>query len=136
MAEIERRIRTLTGKPASALETGRINLSASGATLARAELQARAVDLVERSGARLTEIRVDDEAADDARNATVRASFETAQDRLADLLAAIEGNLPLLDVIGLDARLDQKRAGVAASEDPRLSVTLAIRAYRRKEGPR
>ncbi len=135
VAEIERRIRGLTSKPVPASDTGRIALAASSATLARAELQTRTVDLVERSGARLIEVRADDDAPDDPRGVTVRASFDTTQDRLVDLLAALEGSLPLLDVIGLDARIDQKREGLATSEDPRLRVTLTIRGFRRPEKP-
>lgn len=134
--EIEQRIRSSAGRRPPVLDTGRIYLAAEVATLARAELQTRVVDLVERSGARLIEVRADEDApADDRRSVTVRATFDTVQDRLADLLAALEGGLPLLGIAALDARLEQRRETGAAPEDPRLRVALAIRGYRRGEGP-
>lgn len=134
VAEIERKIRSSAAIRPPTLDLGRITLGASVATLARAELQTRVVELVERSGARLIEVRADEEAPEDPRGVTVRATFETVQDRLVDLLAAVEGGLPLLRVAGLDARTEQRREAPAAADDPRLRITLAIRGER-KAGP-
>ncbi len=50
VGEIERRVRASAGARPPALDTSRIYLGATVATLARAELQTRVVDLVERSG--------------------------------------------------------------------------------------
>jgi general secretion pathway protein M len=136
VAEIERRVRAPAVARPPALDTSRIYLGATVATLARAELQTRVVDLVERSGARLIEVRADEDApADDPLSTTVRATFETVQDRLVDLLAAMEGGLPLLRVAGLDARPEQRRDSAGATDDPRLRVTLTVRSYRKGGQP-
>ena len=134
VAEIEQRVRASAAARPTALDTGRIYLGASVATLARAELQTRVVDLVERSGARLIEVRADEEApADQPGGVVVRATFDTVQERLADLLAAVEGGLPLLGVAGLDVRFSREREAAAPTEDPPLRVALAVRGIRRME---
>ncbi|MFK5600329.1 type II secretion system protein GspM [Methylobacterium sp. HMF5984] len=136
VADIERRVRSLTADRPPALDMSRIYLGATVATLARAELQTRVVDLIERSGSRLIEVRADEDApAEDPLSATVRATFETVQDRLVDLLAAVEGGLPLLRVAGLDARLEQRRESSVLPDDPRLRITLTVRSYRKRGQP-
>ncbi|MCJ2011906.1 type II secretion system protein GspM [Methylobacterium sp. J-076] len=136
VADIERRVRSSAVARPPALDMDRIYLGATVATLARAELQTRVVDLVERSGSRLIEVRADEDApADDPLSTTVRATFETVQDRLVDLLAAVEGGLPLLRVAGLDARLEQRRETFGPPNDPRLRITLTVRSYRKGGQP-
>lgn len=135
VAEIERRVRASAAARPPALDMSRIYLGATVATLARAELQTRVVDLIERSGSRLIEVRADEDAPpEDPLSTTVRATFETVQDRLVDLLAAVEGGLPLLRVAGLDAKIEQRREA-AAADDPRLRITLTVRGDRKGERP-
>ncbi len=136
VAEIERRIRAPAVARSPVPDRNRIYLGARVATLARAELQTRVVDLVEQSGSRLIEVRADEDApADDPLGTTVRATFETVQDRLVDLLTAVEGGLPLMRVAGLDARLEQRREASDPSDDPRLRITLTVRSDRKGGAP-
>lgn len=136
VADIERRVRSSAVARPPAFDLSRIYLAATVPTLARAELQTRVVDLVERSGSRVIEVRADEDApAEDPLSTTVRATFETVQDRLVDLLAAVEGGLPLLRVAGLDARLEQRRDASASSDDPRLRITLTVRSDRKGGQP-
>lgn len=134
VAGIEGRIRRLAaerGARGSDTEAASVFLDAAAPGLARAELQRRLSDLIDRAGGRLIEVRGEDEA-DDGRSVLLRASLDIDHDGLFALLATVEAGMPLLMVESINIRTQQAGRGLGEETHPTLRVGLAVRGHRRE----
>ena len=131
LAQTESRVRVRAADSRTAPEgdTAALFLAARGSTLARAELQQRLADLVERTGGRLIEVRGDEEPeAAASLSIPLRLSLDIGNDGLFELLIAIETGLPLLTVETLNVRPAPKRS-TGPDPDPVLRIALVVRGY-------
>jgi general secretion pathway protein M len=136
LARLEAKVRGLAAAPQAApAATASPFLDAETPSLARAELQKRLVDLVERAGGRFVEVQMEDEPSPaDPKSLLARVTLDARNPGLVDLLAAIETGRPVLTVEGLNVRPAPNRTA-GTEEDPVLRVAVAVRGYQREGKP-
>ena len=105
-----------------------IYLSATSLTLAKAEIQQLVARMIDRVAGRLIEAQVaaDGEPDNDRQAVRVRATFDTTNKNLFELLYAIEMGVPLLVVEQISIRTLPSRSE-GHENDPILRVSLSVR---------
>lgn len=128
LAQMERRL-ALGATGAAGGDTSSIYLAAASGTLAKAELQRLVVDMVDRVSGRLIEVQAGEEApSEDERKVQLRMTLDTTNDKLFELLYAIETGVPLLAIDQIGMRKLPTRAG-GEDGDPVLRVTIVLRGH-------
>jgi hypothetical protein len=105
-----------------------IYLSATSLTLAKAEIQQLVARMIDRVAGRLIEAQVaaDGEPENDGQAVRVRATFDTTNKNLFELLYAIETGVPFLVVEQISIRTLPSRSE-GHENDPVLRVSFSVR---------
>jgi hypothetical protein len=105
-----------------------IYLSATSQTLAKAEIQQLVARMIDRVAGRLIEAQVpaDSEPENEQQIVRVRATFDTTNKNLFELLYAIEMGVPLLVVEQISIRMLPSRSE-SHENDPVLRVSFSVR---------
>lgn len=124
VTQLERRVAAIAGRTAPAVDASAIYLAGATPALARAALQRRLVDAVERATGRVIEAEeasIDGSEAQSAGEVRLRITFDANNAAVLDLLHGLETGLPLLTVERIEIRrLD------TGGEDPMLRVALIV----------
>lgn len=124
-------------------ELAKLYLASTTDSLAAAELQTRATDLVRQAGGRLNEVQANDPIGPKTNNmVSLMLSFDIDNAGLLDLVYAVETALPLMEVTDLNVRrVDREDApnngmGMGMGAPPaQLKVDLTVAArWRPKSG--
>ena len=121
-------------------ETASLYLASTSASLARAELQDRAIKLVARTGGTLAEAQIVSTPEQENDGAVaIQLTLTIGNEGLRDLLYGVEAGLPLLDVTDLSVDWDdQSNEAVTTDERPggarMLHVELTVRGHWKRAG--
>ncbi len=128
LTQLERRLTQSRGFE-TAGNTSAIYLTAASSTLAKAEIQQRVAKMIDQVSGRLIEAQAGEEVEPEAAGKVhLRATFDTTNGGLFDLLYAIETYLPLLTVEHIIIRKLPARTD-ADGEDPLLRVSFNVRGH-------